>query len=518
MIPRGGRVRGGARAFWHARPSRGLAAEALAVGAVAALGQAPLGWWFLAFPAFVVLVALVARAPGAWAAFWIAGLAGAGYFATALHWIVFPFFVDPVRHGWMAPFALVLLAAGLGLFWAMAGALAHRMRGGALGFGALWALAELARSHLFTGFPWALPGHIWAESPLDQMPALIGSYGVTVATCLAAALPVALGRWALVGLVPLAMAGLGWNAHRLSLPEPPARAAVVRLVQPAAEQHLKWAPDWAERNFAALLALTRQDPAPGMGRPDLVIWPETSVPYLVEEGGTIARAIAEAGQGAPVAAGIQRVVGPKGWNTLAVIAGEGRIGAHYDKHHLVPFGEYVPFGDRLFDWFGISAFAAQVGAGYSAGTGPQILDMGPVLGRVLPLICYEAIFPQDIARAPGRADWMLQITNDAWFGPWAGPAQHAALSRLRAIEQGLPLVRVGNTGISAVLDGRGRVTGAAPDAPHRLALGVAGVIDAPVPGALAPTPYARLGEAGTLGLLLAGFALGLIRARRPNIA
>ena len=113
MIPHGGRVRGGARAFWHARPSRGLAAEALAVGAVAALGQAPLGWWFLAFPAFVVLVALVARAPGGWAAFWIAGLAGAGHFATALHWIVFPFFVDPVRHGWMAPFALVLLAVGL---------------------------------------------------------------------------------------------------------------------------------------------------------------------------------------------------------------------------------------------------------------------------------------------------------------------------------------------------------------------------------------------------------------------
>lgn len=514
------------RAVWQARPDGRGAAIPLAAGAVASLGQAPTGLWYLAFPALAWIVLAVARAGGGLPAFWTGWLSGIGYFAVSLHWIVFPFFVDPLRHGWMSPLALVLMAAGLGLFWAAAAGLSQRLPRPALGFATLWAGAEVLRGHVLTGFPWVLAGHVWTDSPAGQVYSLLGSYGVTVATLIAAALPAAMGRWSAVVLVPLALGAAGWTAQRLALPEPPLREAVVRLVQPNAEQHLKWAPDWAERHFRRLLDLTagdlRLDPAYDLpARVDLVVWPETSVPYRVEPGEDIARAIAAAGRGAPVAAGIQRIEGDRGWNALAVFGAGGMVTASYDKHHLVPFGEYVPYGDLMYDLFGLRAFAAQVGAGYSAGAGPRVIDLGPRLGRVLPLICYEVVFPQDIARAPERADWMLQITNDAWFGPWAGPHQHFAQARLRAIEQGLPLVRVANTGISAVIDARGRVTGPpvpGQEGPHLLALGQAGVIDAPLPGALPPTPYVRWGEAPTAILLLLGLGAALLRRRDPASA
>src|SRR5690606_25340139 len=158
------------------------------------------------------------------------------------------------------------------------------------------------------------------------------------------------------------------------------------------------------------------------------------------------------------------------------------LGATYDKHHLVPFGEYLPFAPVL-SRLGISALAALAEGGYSTGPGPSVLDLG-ALGRVLPLICYEAIFPQDIHAAPERADWMLQATSDAWFGTCQGPYQHLAQARLRSVETGLPMVRVANTGVSAVIDARGGIVASLP-------LGLRGHLDAPLPAPLPPTPYAK---------------------------
>jgi apolipoprotein N-acyltransferase len=208
--------------------------------------------------------------------------------------------------------------------------------------------------------------------------------------------------------------------------------------------------------------------------------------------------------------GVQRVEGFRFWNSMAVVGPGGVITGRYDKHHLVPFGEYIPFGDQMYRWFGLVAFAAQEGNGYSPGAGPAVLDLGPGLGRALPLICYEAVFPQDLRRAPGRADWILQITNDAWFGEWTGPYQHLAQAQLRAIEQGLPMVRVANTGVSALIDARGRVVDSLP-------LGQAGYLDVVLPGALPPTPYQRWGE-GPVGLLLAGLGLWLLALARRKAA
>jgi apolipoprotein N-acyltransferase len=477
---------------------------AFGLGAVAAAGQAPLGFWWLALPALAAIIALVARAPSARAAAGAAWWAGLGHFGLALSWIVEPFLIDIARHGWMAPFALLLMAAGLALFWGVAGALSVLFRRRAMGFAVSLAAMEYARSHVFTGFPWALPGHIWIDTPLAQGAALAGAHGLTLLTLVLAVPPAALGLRG-AGVAALAVAAAWWGgAARLAAPVPArADAPLIRLVQPNTSQSDKWDRARARATFEGLLDLTAAPPAVA-----LTVWPETAVPYLLEEGAAdIPLAVALAGQGAPVLIGVQRTDGSlRYWNSLAVVAPEGRIAAAYDKHHLVPFGEYLPLGDLLHAWFGLAAFATTEGYGYSAGPGPAVLDLGP-LGRAIPLICYEAVFPAIPRHAPGpRADWMVQITNDAWFGTLTGPYQHLALARLRAVETGLPLVRVANTGITAMVDARGQVVASLP-------LGRRGALDAALPATLPAPPYARWGDLPVL-LLLAGLAL-LARPPRP---
>ncbi|MBL4916268.1 apolipoprotein N-acyltransferase [Szabonella alba] len=503
------------RSVW---PGRRQIAVAFLLGAAMALGQAPFGLWQLTLLALAVLFALLVRQNGAGAAAWIGLFAGAGHFALALSWIIEPFLIAPERHGWMAPFAVVLISFGLGLFWALAFATAHLTgrRGAwiALALPLTLTLAELLRGRIFTGFPWAMPGHVWVDTPVAQLAALAGAGGLTLFLALLAVLPVALQsrrRSAAVTLAVLLGAVWFWGQSRLAAELPVrADAAVIRLVQPNAEQSLKWDPDQARVFFRRLLDLSGEPPAGNGPRPDLVVWPETSVPWLLETEGALLPTIAEAGNGAQLAVGIQRAEAGRGWNSLALIGPGADLRAVYDKHHLVPFGEYVPFGDLMWDWFGIGAFASQLGGGYSAGPGPVLLDLGPRLGRALPLICYEAVFPQDLHAAPAGADWILQITNDAWFGTRTGPWQHLAQARLRAVEQGLPFLRAANTGVSAVIDARGRVV-------MQLELGQMGVLDTPLPPAVpGGTVYARTGDL-PLGLaMLAALALVGLAARRAN--
>lgn len=481
-------------------------AQDLALGLAAAMGQAPLGLWPVALAGFALALRRVAGAGTPGAALRRGWGIGAGYFGFSLFWILQPFFVDPWRHGWLAPFALMAVAVGFGLFWAVAGWAARRLGGGAVTLALTLSAVELARGHVLTGFPWALPGHIWLDTPLIQTGALTGAYGMTALTLLALAVPLTLGRRGLWAPVLIGGAAAGWAGYRLSLPEPAARPGIVRLVQPDIAQSLKWDPDEARANFDTLLTLTR-----GSGA-DLVIWPETAVPYLLEEGQGAALAIAEAGGAATVAAGIQRDQGAQAWNTLAVFGPGGFITQSFDKVHLVPFGEYIPMGDLVFRWTGLRAFASQAGAGYTAGTDRRLLDFG-AHGRALPVICYEAIFPEELVTAE-RPDWIIMVTNDAWFGTLTGPYQHFAQARLRAVELGLPLLRAANTGISAVVDARGRIATAADGSPALLGLGQRGVIDAALPGALPLTPYARIGDWPLAGLLLAGLAFCAIRARR----
>jgi apolipoprotein N-acyltransferase len=479
---------------------RGMLAAGL--GAVVALGQAPFGLWWLALPALAGVIWLVARAETQRAAFGIGVAAGTGQFAVALSWIVEPFLIDIARHGWMAPFALVLLSVGLSLFWGAAAALAVRTRVPALGFVAALAALEWLRGVILTGFPWAMLGHMWIGTPVDQFAAIAGSSGLSLVALVIAALPVAWHWRGALGSALVLAAAVGFGLWRLSAPLPEAREGLVRLVQPNAAQSVKWEQSLADLHLARLLNLTRTG-----GPADLTIWPETAVPFMLEYAPTVAGMITEASEGRPVLTGIQRESGGRYYNSLRVLQGEGVEAARYDKAHLVPFGEYIPFGDLAYDWFGLRAFAAQAGATYSAGPGPQVIDLGD-FGRVLPLICYEAIFPRFVNSAPERPDWLLQITNDAWFGVWTGPFQHFDQARLRAVEQGLPLLRVANTGVTAVIDARGRVL-------DRLPFGKRGALDTSIPGALPPTPYSRWGDLPVF-LCLAGLAFSAFARRRAT--
>ncbi len=488
----------------------------LVTGAVAALGIAPFGLWPLALVGLALILRRLASAPTGREAFWRGLFAGAGWFALSLNWIVQPFFVDPLRHGWMAPFALLLISFGLALFWALAGLIARRLNSGVTGVALALSLTELARGHVLTGFPWALPGHIWIDTPLAQLASLTGGYGMTALTLIALAAPLAWGRWrgGAVSAAILAVAA-GWSGYRLSLPEPAPRDYIIRVVQPNIAQSLKWDPEEARGNFTRLLSMTAASGA------DLVVWPETAIPYLVTEGEGAALAVSEAGGAALVAAGMQRDDGEAAWNSLAVFAPGGLIAQNFDKIHLVPFGEYMPMGDFLYQTFGIRAFASQAGAGYTAGISRTLLDFGAKGGFALPLICYEAIFPGDLVTG-ARPDWMLQATNDAWFGTLTGPYQHFGQIRLRAIEQGLPLIRAANTGISAVTDARGALVSDLSGAPAILGLGQQGVIDVALPGAYPAPPYARMlafaGEAPLLILLLAALATSALTGRRRTRA
>ena len=490
------------------------------LGVLMASGLAPLGFWWLALPALTRLIRL-ALAGSAARAGWIGWLGGVGYFGAGLNWIVEPFMVDAAHDGWMAPFAIILMATGLALFWGAGLGLGARLPRRGAGLVAGLTATEFLRGYILTGFPWALPAHIWIDTPIAQLDALVGPFGLTLLTLAAAALAAPLTPRGIGLGLGLVASGWAYGDWVLAQPDPVPKGLTLRLVQPNAAQDAKWDPAHAQFFFDRLMAATSapssgpgsgpgSGPNSGPGKVDLVIWPETALPYLVEDNPDLPAMIAGAAHGVPVALGLQRVErkgqDQRGFNSLHVFGPDGALIAAYDKHHLVPFGEYIPFGDAAFDWLGISAFAAQTGNAYTAGPGPVLLDLGAHLGKVLPLICYEAVFPQDL-RVQGRADWILQVTNDAWFGTLSGPFQHAAQARLRAIEQGLPLARVANTGVTEMIDARGRITAALP-------FDTAGFLDVALPGALPAPPYARFGEIPALVLLA---ALGLLAIRRQSL-
>ncbi|MCV6584515.1 MAG: apolipoprotein N-acyltransferase [Marinibacterium sp.] len=488
------------------RPRLGLAVLA---GAGAACSLAPLYLTPAMVLGLAIWAALVATAPG-WRQGASAGWAGAaGYFAHGLIWIVEPFLVDVARHGWMAPFALLLMAGGLALFWGLAAGLAHVLGrdapARALILPVTLGAAEMLRAYVFTGFPWAGLPQGWIDTAPIQILSWIGPNGLALWIAVAVCWPVAgllRGPFWRVAPALLPMAALlmaGWALR--PPPDVPYTDTVIRVIQPNARQDLKWHPDHAMGYFNLQLEQSAAGP-----RPDLIVWPEVAIPWFAEESTSVFELMAERAKGVPIVLGAQRRDGLRYYNALLALDGAGAVQGRYDKHHLVPFGEYMPFGDLL-SRIGIHGLAAHQGGSYSAGPGPQLVDLGAA-GQALPLICYEAVFPQHL-RGTARPDFLLQVTNDAWFGNWSGPYQHLVQARMRAIEAGLPLVRSANTGVSGVFDawGRPQVT---------VALNTAGFADAPLPQARPAPPYSRSGDspvAVLLALLLAGLILRHVRAR-----
>jgi apolipoprotein N-acyltransferase len=491
-------------------------ALAAAAGAATALAQPPVSWPAVLFLALPVLLWLLDGTPGPRAAFAVGWAAGAGHFAAALFWIVEPFLVQPEIFGWMAPFALAGMAGGLALFWAAPFALARAWwppgMWRVLLLASLWTLAELARAHVLTGFPWGLVAYGWVETPVIQAVALFGPHALGLLTLVAALLP-GLRSWrALAAAAALVAAGWGFGAWRLAQPAPERpEPLVVRLVQPDADQALKWQPGMQQEFYERHLGLSRAGP-----RPDVTVWSETAVPFPLEGSPELLAESAAAAAPGTLVLGIQRSEpGPEGrrwYNSLAVLGPDGGPVAVYDKHHLVPFGEYIPRADWVAR-LGVPGLRTLTSGGFSAGSGPHVV-VAPGVPPFLPLICYEAIFPQELRAPEGRPEWLLQVTNDAWFGSASGPYQHFAQARVRAIEQGLPLARAANTGISAMVDPFGRVLA-------RLELGEMGYVDAALPGALPATPYARSGDlftliaiAAILGLTVINFYGGVLRTPR----
>ena len=504
----------------RARPwiARGLC---LAAGVAAAVAHPPFGV-LPGLAGYALLMALLDRAEStrplrsAFLRGWLTGLA---YFAISTWWVGEAFLVDPAQ-SWMAPFAVMLLAAGLALFWGLGGLIYRRLApAGALRvlvFAGVFTVIEWLRGHVLTGLPWNLPGETFrAGSALSQAASVFGAYGLTwLVLAMAASLAVAReGRRGMiaVGVAAAALVGLfGYGAVRLhgAVATPPRDAPVVRIVQADIKQSSKYDAALFNEILARYLRLT-----PSPGRPaDLVIWPEGAIPaafedYLAPDAWT-RRAISEAiAPSQTLLVGGYRQDAGRYYNSLLALRGpQLAVTARYDKFRLVPFGEYLPL-EAVWDRFGLKTLV-HVGDGFSAGPPPAPVALGAGLPLIQPLICYESLFPgftrQGAARSGHRASLIVNISNDVWFGATSGPWQHLNLASYRAIEEGLPVVRGTPTGISAVVDAYGR-----SDPKARLELGIQGAIEAPVPAALPPTLYAKWGDSLLL-LLLTVSALAVI--------
>ncbi|GJE25611.1 apolipoprotein N-acyltransferase [Methylobacterium organophilum] len=518
-------------------------ALAFVAGASGALAMPPFGFLpalVLALaPAIWLLDGLDGRRPLRLAAL-IGWAWGFGFFTAGLWWLGAAFLVEAEEFAWAMPLGVLGLPAVLGLFTALGFAAARLLwsrgaaRLAALAFGL--AGTEWLRGHLFTGFPWntlgmALGSHLW---PM-QAASLVGLYGLTVLAVLIAAAPATLatgpGRLARFGPSAAALAALAaltlYGAWRVpAAPDPTVPGVRLRLIQPSIPQDAKFRPENREGIVDKYLELSDRADAEGRGglsRATHVIWPESAFPFLIQrDPETLGRIGAVIPRGTQLITGAARAQEPLTrehavfFNAILTIAHGGTFGDSYDKVHLVPFGEYLPGPfDALLRAVGLRQFVSVPG-GFTPGAreGQRILDV-PGLPPVAATICYEAIFPGAI-RPPvplggvqRPLGLILNLTNDAWFGDTPGPRQHFAQARLRAVEEGLPLVRDANSGISAVVDAHGRIVA-------RLPLGAEDALDsdlpAPLPGA---TLYARAGDLPFALMLAACLGGALAGRRRP---
>lgn len=496
---------------WQAR------ALAFGLGALAVLAMPPLYQIYLLVPAFGGLLWLATGQSSGWRAFAVGWWFGAGYFANGLYWVSFALLIEADKFAWLIPVAVLGFAFGFGLFPAVAAWLVRFIPGGlapqALGLAGIWTLLEWVRTWFLTGFPWNPIGSVWLLSDVTaQGAAVAGVLGLGFVAVLAAAAPAALagtgrGGWVVTGFAAALVAALvAGGQHRLShAGDDVVEGVRLRLVQPNIRQADKWRPEQRTGHMLNQIELSTLPPAPGDAAPTHVIWAETAAPFfLANHDGWLARLGRAAPPGGLLMTGAPRVVGPSPEgglevaNSLLAIDDAGRVAATYDKFHLVPFGEYMP----LPDWLPLRRITQGVGS-FQPGPGPQTLDL-PGLPPVSPLICYEIIFPGQVTDGTGRAAWLLNLTNDGWYGKTAGPHQHFVSARTRALEQGVAVVRVAGTGISGIIDAYGRVTA-------RLALGEKGFVDGDLPApARRPTVYALSGDGPVLALAVAALVLALL--------
>jgi apolipoprotein N-acyltransferase len=522
-------------------------AAAFLAGSLSVLAMPPLFLWPVLFGTLPVLVWLIDGSqalPGparslrrsaparAFAAGWWFGF---GYFVFGLFWVGEAFLVEAEKFAWLLPFAVTMLPAGLALFTGAAAGVARLLWAPGLArvivLALTWSVAEWLRGHVLTGFPWNTLGYaLTSPLALMQSASLFGVYGLTILAVVIFASPLVVaadagpgpGRMrtlalgAAIAAVPLILL-YGFGAWRLADgSDPTADGIRLRIVQASVPQRDKWRAEKQGAIFKDQLDLSRRDPS---GRRDdlagitHVIWPEAAMPFLPLQHPEALSAIGEMlPPGTQLISGALRLKNPElrlsatpeGYNSLMVFGQNGKLETVYDKIHLVPFGEYLPF-QRTLETIGLEQLAHWRG-GFSVGPSPRPLLTIPGLPPVAALICYEAIFPASVVEGSERPGLLINVTNDGWFGATAGPWQHFHQARVRAVEEGLPLVRAANNGVSAVVDAHGRVLA-------MLGLNERGTIDASLPAALTMTTYVRLRDWTfvALALFFAGAAFVLIR-------
>lgn len=467
---------------------RGWRADAAATlgGAVSALALPPL----FGLPALLIgiplLLCLIQGAPGPAVAARRGWWFGFGLHLIGLYWITEAILIEAARFWWLVPLAVPGVAALLAVFIAVPAAVAWRAHSGwrtVLALAGAWVLGDLARQFVATGFPWNPLGSVW-EFPgrwgdiMIQPASLVGVHGMTLATILLAATPLLGWAWR-IGGVGLLVLWCGFGIVRLDQKLPPGPDLTVLLIQGNVAQGQKWDQALMVSIFRRYLDLTRHAVAGVNGHPAVVVWPETASPALLQTDAPARALIADAAGGATALVGSVRFdAAERPRNSLFALGANGLIEAIYDKWHLVPFGEYQP------DWLPVGVQVVP-GGGFAAGPGPRTLHI-PGLPPAGALICYEAIFSHQVIDEADRPDWMVNVTNDAWFGNSSGPRQHLAAARLRAVEEGLPLMRAANTGISAAFDSKGHELG-------RIEMQMRGVLSVPLPAPLSAPLYARVG-------------------------
>ena len=515
----------------------------VAAGAIAATSVPPLFFLpalFLALPVWIWALdgaerkhTLLGRAFGP--AFWIGFAFGLGYFSAALHWLGAAFIQQGGIFLVLMPFGVVGLAAILAIFWGLGSALAHAMWTGGwvriVTFTAALALAEWARGHLFSGFPFDLIGYaLTGNDQLMQLASVTGTYGLTLIAILLATTPALIWPadqrgWALRVLpFTLAMAGLalqvGFGYWRLNnVVVTPRTDMKVRMVQPLILDHADWTQGDPEKIIATLLDLSSQKLTPadaGLEGITTLVWPESVFPFFLSSYpdalARIARALPDnttlltGAPREPIGDDGAPIPDNPGFNSILAIDTNGEVVASYDKSHLVPFGEYLPF-QSFWRLFGINQFVPGTN-GWAPGDGKRLMQV-PGTPGFLALVCYEAVFPGDIGD-PGAAEFILNITNDAWFDGSLGPEQHAHLARMRSVETGLPMLRAANTGVTFATDPLGRITASlVPVQP--------GVLDVVPSNKLAEgTLFNRLGDWPFFALMALGLGVSVLVARRPR--
>ncbi|MBL0942215.1 MAG: apolipoprotein N-acyltransferase [Alphaproteobacteria bacterium] len=494
------------------------------LGALTALAMPPVSFFPILFMSFSGLLrALDTLMLASKRQVFIAGWSFAfGYFVLGLYWIVYALGVDLEKFLWLVPFALFGLPAILALFPAFAILLTRLSRtqnlAKCLVFSLLWVIFEWIRGHIFTGLPWNLIGYSWMVClPVVQSVSVMGIYGLSLLTVFISTLPYAwFSGSRQKGVRPLIIIMLGFfllitalGYQRLSgAPLSSREGEVIRIVQPNIKQENKWDPAQIRNNFFRLIELSALQSEKPI---QYLIWPESATTFFLNENRDSLKIIAEnLGKETTLFTGApRRQVDSddktvKIWNSLLVVNHEGQVIGIYDKAHLVPFGEYVPWRAYFPSWVSKVTYGS---LDYSAGAGLRTLVL-PQIKPFSPLICYEVIFPGKVVAKEGqRPHWILNLTNDGWYGYTSGPFQHAAIAQVRAIEEGLPLVRAANTGISLVIDPYGRQVAS-------LGLQQTGVLDAVLPSAIdEQTLYSRYGDKILVLMLMVGGALSLLCVR-----